>query len=197
MSIRPSFLLGFAFLAVLTLLASGPVLGAGTRRDLINRSGRDWRLFLVEGGREGVGKVLVLEKFSGKTVRTLQRVGDSVKIPAGAHYLLEFTYVNHYFFHELLLQDGHGHYVEYRAAVQYLSEPLPDFVVMDKHVGPPLDEASEAAVLRAVDDAIDTRNGNLIISQDFLCPEAARDLTLPGPGSPSPFLWGKPNPPRP
>jgi hypothetical protein len=146
---------------------------------LFNRSGRDWRLFLVEGGREGVGKVIVLDKFSGKLIRTLDHVGQSVKIPAGAQYLLEFTYVNNYFFHELLLQDGHGHYVEYQAAVQYLNEPVPDLVVMDKHVGPPLDEETNETILKSIDDAIDTRRGNLIITRDFLCPEPARGLGSP------------------
>ena len=180
MSFRSSLLAGLALLAFVALLASGPALGAGPRREFYNRSGRDWRLFLVEGARAGVGKVIILEKFSGKTIGTLDHVGQSVRIPPGAHYLLELTYVNNYFFHEMLLQDGHGHYVEYQAAVQYLNEPVPDFVVMDQHVGPPLDQEARETVLKAIDDAIDTTHGNLIITRDFLCPEPpARGLLTP------------------
>jgi hypothetical protein len=38
-------------------------------------------------------------------------------------------------------------------------------------VGPPLDQATDEAVLRSIEEAISSDDGNLIILRDFLAPE--------------------------
>jgi len=168
--IRSSPRIGFALLTALLMARGALVRGAEPRREFFNRSGRDWRLTLVAGTRAGVGTLNVIEKFSGNRVATLAKAGDSLALPAGARYLVEFTAENKYFFHDFIVQDGHGHYAEYVASVPFLSDP-PTLAFKDRRVGPPLDQATEEAVRRSIEDAISTDQGNLIIRRDFICPE--------------------------
>ena len=113
----------------------------------------------------------MLDKFSGNKIATLTKVGDSVAFPAGARYLVEFTYENRYFFHDFIVQDRRGYYVEYLASVPFMSDPTPVLSFKDKHLGPPLDQATDEAALRTIQDAISTDRGNLVILRDFICPE--------------------------
>jgi hypothetical protein len=159
-----------ALLAALSAGFGGPACGSELRREFFNRSSHDWRITLVEGTRASVGRLNIIDKFSGNKIGTLAKVGDSIALPAGARYLVEFTYENKYCFHDFIVQDSRGYYVEYLASVPFLSDPTPVLSYKDKHVGPPLDEATDEAVLRSIDEAISTENGNLIILQDFIGP---------------------------
>jgi hypothetical protein len=169
MMTRPDHLIRVTLLTILFLLCGVTAKSMDQRREFFNRSSQEWRLTLVEGTRESVGKLFIIDKFSGKRVGILDKVGDSVRIPAGAKYLVEFTAENRYFYHDFIIQDAHGFYVEYLVTVPYLSDPAPVFSFKDKHVGPPLDRATDEAIQRAIEEAIDTGNGNLTIFQDFIC----------------------------
>jgi hypothetical protein len=169
---------GLACLATLFLGRGGPAWGTETRRELFNRSGREWHLTLVEGTRAAVGKLNVIDKFSGNLVRTLSRAGDSVLLPAGARFLVEFTRENNDCFHDFIVQDSRGNYVEYQASIPFQADPAPVLSFKDKHVGPPLDRATDEAILRAIEDAINTENGNLIILRDAIGPQPAPPVGL-------------------
>jgi hypothetical protein len=175
----PAPLIRATFLTILFLLGGVTAMSMDQRREFFNRSGQEWRLTLVEGTRESVGKLFIIDKFSGKRIGTLDKVGDSVSIPAGAKFLVEFTADNRYFYHDFIIQDAHGFYVEYLVTVPFLSDPDPVFLFKDKHVGPPLDRATDEAIRRAIEEAIDTGNGNLTIFQDFICsgpPSSAKNF---------------------
>lgn len=169
--ICPSRRIGFALLTSLLMGRGAPARSAGTRREFFNRSRGDWRLILVEGTRTSAGRLQLIDKFSGNRVATLAKVGDSVALPAGARYLVEFSYDNKAFFHDFIVQDGHGHYAEFVASVSFQSDPAPALSYKDRRVGPPLDRATDEAVLRMIEDAIATEQGNLIIQREFICPE--------------------------
>jgi hypothetical protein len=160
-------------LAAALLLCAGPAPGSEIRRELFNRSGHAWRLALVEGIQANLGRMRIIDKFSGKTVTDLDKTGASLTIPAGARYLVEFGEENRAFFRDLILQDEAGSYVEYLARVPFLADPAPVLFYKDRHVGPPLDRDTDEAVLRRIEDAISTADGNLIIRQDSLCPRTA------------------------
>lgn len=110
----------------------------------------------------------IIDKFSGNTIRTLAKAGETLPLPAGARYLVEFTCENDYCFHDLIVQDGRGNYAEYLVSVPFRSEPAPVLEFKDKHVGAPLDQATDEAVLRTIEDAIGTEGGNLTIRQDYI-----------------------------
>lgn len=157
------------------LLLSGAAPGE-PRSEWYNRSFREWRLTLVEGTQSAVGTLRVIDKFTGKLVTTLAKAGDSLKLPPGARFLVQFSQENHYFFHDFIVQDGRGQYVEYVATTPYRSDPAPVLSIKDQHVGPPLDRATAEAILRAIGDALDTAQGNLIILQDSLGPPPPLDF---------------------
>lgn len=167
-SIRTSRRTGAAILALLPLLAGRSAAGGVCRSEFFNRSAQAWHLTLVEGTRERLGQLEVVEKFSGKRIGTLARTGDDLKLPAGARYLVAYVCDKGGFFQDFVLEDGRGHYAEYTASLPDQSEPAPVLSLRDQHVGPPLDQATEAAVQRAIADKVNTDNGNLIIVQDFL-----------------------------
>jgi len=160
-----------ALLAALAAGAAGPARGAALRRECFNRSGQEWRLTLVEGTRAGVGRLTFIDKFTGSPVRTLAKPGDSLPLPAGARYLVEFGCEGDYCFHDLIVQDSRGDYAEYLLSIPFRSAPQPVLAFKDRHVGPPLDRATDEAVLRKIEDAIATDDGNLVIRQDRICPE--------------------------
>jgi hypothetical protein len=122
----------------------------------------------VEGTRKTLGKILIVEKASGQPVGTLAKAGDSLPLPAGARYLVEFHYENDGFFQDFILQDARGSFAEYTATLPSRSEPAPVLAVRDKHVGPPLDMATDEVILRAIGDAVDTGNGSVIIVHDYI-----------------------------
>jgi hypothetical protein len=171
MMIRPSPI-GFTLLAALAAAAAGPARGAALRRECFNRSGQDWRLVLVEGTRAAVGQLHILDKFTGDLVRTLSKAGDSLPLPAGARYLVEFTCEREYCFHDLIVQDSRGNYAEFQVSIPFRSNPALVLSFKDKRVGPPLDRATDEVVLRKIEDAIATDDGNLIIRQDCICQDA-------------------------
>ncbi|MDR3673031.1 MAG: hypothetical protein P4L36_19460 [Holophaga sp.] len=164
---------GFALLVSLLLGPGGRAWGAEARREFFNRSGQEWRLTLVEGTRAGVGKLNVIDKFSGNLIRILTRTGDSVQLPAGARFLVEFTRENNYCFHDFIVQDSRGDYAEFLVSIPFQADSSPVLSFKDKHVGPPLDQATDEAVLLAIQDAISTENGNLIILRDAIGPKPA------------------------
>jgi hypothetical protein len=170
LTLRPCPSRSSALLAVLLLAGGVPAPGAELRRELFNRSGQPWRLALVERIRANLGRMRIIDKFSGRTVGTLDKTGESLVIPAGARYLVEFAEENRTFFHDFILQDQAGSYVEYLASVPFAADPVPVVAYKDKHVGPPLDRATDEAILRRIEDAISTDDGNLIIRQDAICP---------------------------
>ena len=157
-------------LAAVLGLAGRPEPGAGLRGECYNRSGSGWRLTLVEGVRPTTGSLTFLDKFTGKQVATLGRAGLGLLLPAGARYLIEFNYDQENLYLDFILQDGRGSYVEYVATSPSLDHPLPMLMVKDKHMAPPLDEATDEAVLQAIDDAVSTADGNLVILQGQLGP---------------------------
>jgi hypothetical protein len=158
-------------LACLSLFHGGTASAQELRRELFNRSGQPWRLLQVAGTRDGVGRMRVIDKFTGRLVGSLDKVGASLTLPAGARYLMEFCFENRNFFLDCLVQDGAGCYAEYVVTVPFLAEPEPVFSYKDRHVGPPLDQATDEVVLRRIEDAISTADGNLTILQDFIRPQ--------------------------
>jgi len=175
MTIRPTPI-GFALLAALATAAAGPARGAALRRECFNRSGQDWRLVLVEGTRAAVGRLNIIDKFTGNLVRTLAKTGDSLQLPAGARYLVEFTCERETCFHDLIVQDSRGNYAEFQVSIPFRSDPAPVLSFKDSHVGPPLDRATDEVVLRKIEDAIATDDGNLIILQDCICQDAPASM---------------------
>jgi len=150
------------------MVCGGRVWGAEPRRELFNRSGLAWSLNMVEGAEAGAGKLTVLAKDTGKVIGVLAAAGDSVPLPPGAEYVLEFARVDKAFHRNLRVQDSRGEYVEYLAKIPFLDNPAPEWSFKDKHVESPLNQATDEVILRRIEDAIGTRDGNLIIRQDDL-----------------------------
>ena len=192
MKIHPSLRSGSALLATLFLVCGGQVWAAALRRELLNRSGRDWSLKLVEGTQAGAGRMTIIDKVTGKPVGILAKAGDSVALPAGAEYVIEFNRTNKDFFWALRVQDSRGEYVEYFAKIPFLNNPAPEFSFKFKHVLAPLNHATDEVILRRIEDAIGTDDGNLIIRQDLISPMAPSE---PGrPDGPAIFLPPPPHP---
>lgn len=138
------------------------------RGEYFNRSGQPWRLVLVEGTQASRGRLVFIDKFSGRRLAVLEKAGDSLALPAGARYLVEYREDPSGFYHDLLLQDGRGHDAEFVATLPDRSEPMPMITLVGHHVGPPLDQATDEAIARSIQDAVDTGEGNLIIFRDYL-----------------------------
>ena len=93
------------------------------RRALLNRSNLPWTLALVEGGRAGDGSISFLDKFSGRSLGKLARVGEAATIPAKGRLMLVFNRREGYFYQNFILKDARGFYAEYVASVEFLSSP--------------------------------------------------------------------------
>lgn len=159
-----------ALLAILVALAGAGGRAGDLRREWYNRSGQAWRLSLVEGTRASSGSLRVIDKFSGRTVTVLGRPGETLVLPPGARFLVEFKGDQASFFQDFILQDGAGSYAEFVLDQHYRGDPAPALSYKDRHVGPPLDRAAEEAVLRGIEDAIAITDGNLVIRQDYIGP---------------------------
>jgi hypothetical protein len=159
-------------LTVLLALAGTAGRGNDLRCEWFNRSGRTWRLALVEGVRAPAGRLRIIDKFTGRTVTVLGRPGETLDLPPGARFLVEWQGDLATFFQDLILTDGAGSYAEYVLDQRYRSDPTPVLSYKDRHVGPPLNRAAEEAVLRGIQDAIAITNGSLLIRQDFIGPRA-------------------------
>jgi len=128
---------------------------------------------MVEGTQAGAGKLTILAKDTGKVIGILGSAGDTIALPAGAEYVVEFTRADRTFHRNLRVQDDRGEYVEYLAKIPFLDNPAPEWSFKDKHVESPLSQATDEVILRRIEDAIATEDGNLIIRQDDLCPPEA------------------------
>ena len=142
------------------------------RRAILNRSNRPWTLALVEGGRAGDGTITFLDKFSGRNLGVLGRVGEAAAIPAKGRLMLVFNRRDGYFYQNFIIKDAHGYYAEYVASVEFLSSPQISFQLVDQHVGPPLDRAEEGDIKRFISDAIEIDSESIIIHPNDLIPEA-------------------------
>jgi len=169
---RPAGLVGrkaLGFLGMLLCL-QGPTWGQD-RRALLNRCNQPWTLALVEGGRAGDGSISFLDKFSGRNLGTLGRVGEAATIPAKGRMMLVFNRREGYFYHNFIIKDARGFYAEYVASVEFLSSPRITIQLVDQHVGPPLDRGDEGDIKRFIADSIEVNSESIIINQNVLIHE--------------------------
>ena len=162
-------------LACLLLGLHAPV-RAQDRRAVLNRSNRPWTLALVEGSRAGDGTITFLDKFSGRNLGELGRVGEAATIPPKGRLMLVFNRREGYFYQNFIIKDAHGYYAEYVASVEFLSSPQISFQLVDHHVGPPLDRGEEGDVKRFISDAIELGSESIIIHPNDLIPETKDPL---------------------
>jgi hypothetical protein len=137
-------------------------------KQFFNKSGQPWKLTLVQGARETEGTMQFIDKFTGKRHKILARVGDSITLPPGSRYMVAFVPDRAYVYNEFIIQDARGDYVEYSASIPYRSNPQLNLQITDHHVGGPLNLATDEVIRGAIDEAIATDNGNLLILQDFI-----------------------------
>jgi hypothetical protein len=159
-----TFWLRTLLLALVVLVAAR----AQDRTELVNRSGQPWTLALVEGAHAGRGTLTLMDKFNGRTMGTLVKVGDTITLPPQGRLLVVFNREGGYMYRDFILMDSLGYYAEYVATVEFLSTPTISIELVDHHVGPPLDRSDDSAVKQFISDAIEVGRENIIIHPNDL-----------------------------
>ena len=139
---------------------------APDRRPFNNQSAAPWRVTLVEGNRPRSGRMVFLDKFTGRQVQVLLNAGESLEIPPGARYLYYFSQTRNYCYLSFVIQDPQGQYVEYLATVPDRNNPQ---VVLERtsfHLNKPLDRAMDEESDRAIQAALRLDQGQFVIVQD-------------------------------
>ena len=148
--------------------ASAPARPLQEEKQFFNKSSQAWTLTLVQGVRETAGSMHFIDKFTGKRLRVLAKVGDSITLAPGSRYMVAFVPDRSYIYNNFIVRDGRGDYVEYAASIPFRSNPQLNLQITDHHVGSPLNLATDEVIRTSIDEVIATDNGNLLILQDFL-----------------------------
>jgi hypothetical protein len=175
-----------AVIHLLALLFQLPA-RAQDRIELINQSSQPWTLALVEEASAGVGTLVCLDKFSGRSLATLARTGDQTQLPPRSRLLLEFQRRSGYLFLGFILRDERGCYGEYVASLEFLTSRRITLHLVSERVGEPMNRLDDGSIREFVNNAIDLGENAITIRANTLASPEGDPASAPArAGSPPP-----------
>jgi len=141
---------------------------AQDRVEIVNQSAQPWTLALVEGSRPRAGTLTGVDKFTGTTLFTLTKAGDSATLPPNTRTLLVFHRKAGYLYQGFILKDHLGSYAEYVASLEFLTSRTISLQLVSHHVGTPLDREDDGAIAEFLANAIEIGERTITIRPNSL-----------------------------
>jgi hypothetical protein len=133
-----------------------------------NRSALPWTLTLLEGLKPQCGTLTLKDRAQATPLGTLTKPGEAITLPPKGTFMAIFERKSGYLYQNLMFKDIQGHYAEFLAHIEFLSNPVITLQLVGHRVGPPLDRADEGTLRQFINDSIEVGSDSITIHPNTL-----------------------------